>query len=100
MDDEIRRPAAVRREVSFMQSLFNIETEVAHRRREWEREVATTTQVAQLPPTPLPTRWSHLAALILASLRALAMPRVQVPSWNPAGVKCAQTLEGGRASVM
>jgi hypothetical protein len=83
-----------------VQNHFMIETEVAHRRLEWQRAVAAADQREQARPKNEPTRWSHVASLTLAALRALAMPRVQVPSWNPAGVQCAQTREGGRATVM
>ena len=83
-----------------MQNHFFIETEVAHRRREWEREIAVANQRSQVPPETQLTRWSQWAALTFASLRSLATPRLPVPSWNPAGVKCAEPLEGGRATVM
>jgi hypothetical protein len=83
-----------------MLNTFAIETQAAHRRREWQRAVSAADQREQARPKNEPTRWSHLASLTLATLRALAMPRVPVPSWNPAGVQCAQTREGGRAAVM
>ena len=82
-----------------MQNIFFIETEVAHRRAEWEREVAAADQRAQVRPKNGRTGWSRLAPLTLAYLRTLATLRPLVPAWNPAGVKCATTLEGGRASV-
>ena len=82
-----------------MQNYFSIETEVAHRRDEWEREVASAAQSAQVPPENGSKRWSQLVLLAFASLHSLAAPRLRVPSWNPAGVKCANTLEGGHASA-
>jgi hypothetical protein len=99
-DDEQRRPAAENKEVSHVQNYFFIETEVAHRRREWERSVMAAEQCAHVPLKNGRTGWSQLAALSLESLRSLATTWLPVPSWNLAGVQCAKTLEGGRASGM
>jgi len=99
VDDERRRTAADRQEVFFVLNFFTLETEVAHRRVEFERVVAAAAQSAQVPPKNKSRRWSHIALMAFAHLRSLASPQVRVPSWNPAGVKCANTLEGGRATA-
>ena len=82
-----------------MQNYHNLEIEAAHRRGEVERALAAAEQHAQMRPTNGRLSWSQLAALTRAYLRSLATPRVPVPSWNPAGVQSAQTLEGGRATA-
>ncbi len=66
-----------------MQNYHALETEVAHRRREWERTVATVTQDAQPRPQEGGMRWSHLPRLVLASIRTLAAPLSSITStWN------------------
>jgi hypothetical protein len=99
MDDERRRTAADRQEGSPVQNIFFIETEAAHRRGEWEREVAAAERRAQVRPENGWTGWSRLAPLTLAYLRTLTTLRLSVPGWNPSRVKCATTLEGGHATA-
>ena len=103
MDDERWRTAADRQEVSPMQNQFLIETEVAHRRLEWQRAVAAAAQRDQVRPPIGPPRWSQWVAVTRAFLRSLAKPRLPVRSWNPAGVQCARPLRvevsGGGAST-
>jgi hypothetical protein len=79
---------------------FLIETEVAHRRREWERAVVALEQRAHAPRKNGPTRWPQVAARGFEHLRSLAISWLPVRTWNPAGVQCAKTLKGGRASAM
>jgi hypothetical protein len=82
-----------------VQNYFSIETEVAHRRFEYERELAATMQVAQ---TRLERGkyWSRLAHRLLASLRCRVGSWVPGALWQATGEPCALTLEGGRATVM
>ena len=82
-----------------MQSIFNVVTEVAHRHREWEREIAAAALHAQVRPQTGGLGWALMASRILASLRTLAKPWVTDTCWNPAGVKCARSLAGGRATA-
>ena len=86
-------------EVACVQNYFFIETEVAHRRRELERALATAERHALARPKNGLERWSHLPHQLLARLRALATPRVPVTSWNAAGGPRAATLEGGGATA-
>jgi hypothetical protein len=66
-----------------VQNYNAIETEVTHRRREWERKLVTATQVAQSPSQNGRKRWSLLPHLVFASLRAVAAPRLPLmSSWN------------------
>ena len=66
-----------------MQNYHALETEVAHRRREWEWTVATVTQDAQPQLQHGGMGWSHLPQLVLASIRTLAAPRLSITStWN------------------
>ena len=83
-----------------MQSFFNLETEVTHRRSEWERAVAAAERQAQVRPQTGQMRWSHLPQRVLASLHAVATRRLPVPAWNPAGVTRASTRVGGHATGM
>jgi hypothetical protein len=66
-----------------MQNYFLIETEVAHRQREWERALAGADQAAQARPTSGRMNWWPLASAF-ASLRSLGMPRQPRWSWAPA----------------
>jgi hypothetical protein len=100
MDDERWRTAADNKEVSHVQNYFFIETEAAHRRREWERAVMAAERRGHVPLKNGPMRWSQLATLGLEHLHSLVIPWLPVPSWNPARVQCAKTLEGGRAPSM
>ena len=81
-----------------MQSLFSIETEVARRRWELEREFAAEQQRAQVPTTTRALRWSHLVPRTLAYLRSRATPWVPVTCWNVRAPR-ATTLEGGGATA-
>jgi hypothetical protein len=81
-----------------VQNYYLIEVEAAHRRCEWERAVVAAAQRDQARPQNGWTRWSQLALRTLAHLRSLAALRVPVPSWNPAGVKCARALEGSHVT--
>jgi hypothetical protein len=83
-----------------VQNYFNLETEVAHRRGEVERALAAAALHAPVRPQYGRPGWMQRALRTLASLGALATPRVPVPSWNAAGVKGATTLQGGGASSM
>ena len=82
-----------------MQNYFLIETEVAHRRYEWEQAVAAAAQDAQAHPQNELKRWSHLPHQLLTRLRTLATPWVPVTCWNAAGEPRATTLEGGGATA-
>ncbi len=99
MDDETRRSGADRQAGCFVQNVFAIETEAAHRRSEWERAIAAAEQRARVRPHNGWERWPQLALWALASVRARATRRVPVPAGNPAGVTCAPALEGGHAPV-
>ena len=81
-----------------MQNYFSIETEVAFRRWELEREIEAAEQHARARPKNGRKRWSHLAALSLESLRSLATPWVPVTCWNVRAPR-ATTLEGGGATA-
>jgi hypothetical protein len=83
-----------------VQNYFSIETEVAHRRFEYERELAATIQVAPTRPERGGQYWSPLAHRLLTSLRSRVASWVPGPSWQATGEPCALTLEGGRATVM
>lgn len=81
-----------------MQNYFAIETEVAHRRYEWERTVASVGQCALVRPRNGRERWSRLPRLVLARLRSFAAPRRAVTSWTTAFEERTRNLEGGRAA--
>ena len=81
-----------------MLNTFTIETEVAHRRWELEREIAAAEQHALARPKNGRKRWSHLAPRTLAYLRSLATPWVPVTCWNVRAPR-ATTLEGGGATA-
>jgi hypothetical protein len=83
-----------------VQNYFLIETEVAHRRRDWEQAVMAAEQRAHVPLKNGPARWPQLAARGFEQLRSLAISWLPVRTWNPAGVQCAKTLKGGRAPAM
>ena len=68
-----------------MQNFFTLETEVAHRRFEYERVLAVEIQVAQTHPDLGHTPWSQLPHQILTSLRSFAMRWVPVKSWQATG---------------
>ena len=57
-----------------MQNYFLIETEVTHRRGEWERFVAETTQVSPARSENGRKHWSLLPLLAFAHLRVFATP--------------------------
>ena len=80
-----------------MQTFFSIDTEVAHRRREWERALAAAEQSDLARPNSGPRRWSHVVPRALAYLRSLATPRVPVTTWKVPGTTRARSLqvEGG-----
>jgi hypothetical protein len=82
-----------------VQSIFNVVTEVAHRHREWEREIAAAALHAQVRPQTGGLGWSPMTFRILTSLRTLARPWVTATCWNSAGVKCTRSLAGGRATA-
>ena len=84
-----------------MQTFFDIEIEVAHRRREWERALAAAQQRDLARPKNGPKRWSHVVPRTLAYLRALATPRVPVTTWKAPGTPRARSLqvEGGGATA-
>jgi hypothetical protein len=82
-----------------VQNYFSLETEAAHRRLEWQRAIAATEHRDQVRPEHGQTRWSQLASLLFPTLRSFATLRLPLRSWNPAGVQCARTLEGGGATV-
>jgi hypothetical protein len=98
-DDERWQPAAENHEVSRVLNYFALETEVAHRRCEWELALAAAERHAQVRPQNGPKPWSHLAPRTLKYLRALATPRVPVTCWNTVGEQRARSLEGGSATV-
>src|SRR5215203_3887217 len=82
--DGRREPAICRRQIIARRSIrteepimaiyYFIETEVAHRRSELERELATAGQVAQTRPEHGSKRWSRLPRLAFAHLRSLSTP--------------------------
>jgi hypothetical protein len=82
-----------------MQNVFSIEVEVAHRRREWERAVATTAEHAQMRRQNERTSWSGLASRILASLRSLTLPRVPVTCWSGTVRQRTRTLDARHVTV-
>jgi hypothetical protein len=82
-----------------VQTFFSIDTEVAHRRLEWERALAAAQQHDLARPNNGPKRWSHVVSQTLAYLRSLATPRVPVTCWNTVGEQRARSLEGGSATV-
>jgi hypothetical protein len=84
--------------VSSVRDFYSIEIDLAHRRRAWEQAGAEAAQRAQVGSQPERTGWARLAPRALASLRALATPRLPVTCWN-AGASGARTLAGGCASV-
>ena len=100
MDDERRQIAAENHEESPVQSIFNVVTEVAHRHREWEQQIAAAALHAQVRPQTGRPGWSPMTSRMLASLRTFARPWRPDTCWNPAGVQCAKTLKGGRAPAM
>jgi hypothetical protein len=100
MDDERWRTAANNKEVPHVHNHFLIETEVAHRRREWERAVMAAEQRTHTPLKIGLAGWPQLAAQGFEHLRSLAISWLPVRTWNPAGVQCAKTLKGGRAPAM
>ena len=65
-----------------MQNYFLIETEVTHRRGEWERFVAETTQVSPARSENGRKHWSLLPLLALAHLRAFVTPPLASGSWR------------------
>ena len=82
-----------------MQNYFNLETEAAHRRLEWQRAIAATEQRDQMRSEHGQTRWSQLASLIFTTLRSFATPRLPVTCWTPTGEQRARPLQGGGATV-
>jgi len=84
-----------------MQSLFDIEIEVAYRRSEFERTLATAAPVAQARPKNGWQRWSppphrHLARL--RSLFATWFPIASSGNTSAKGIR-ATSLERGHAIV-
>jgi hypothetical protein len=79
-----------------VQNYFTIETEVAHRRFEWERTVASVEQCALVRPSNGREHWSRLPHLVLARLHSLTVPRRTVTSWTTGLEERTRTLEGGR----
>jgi hypothetical protein len=84
-----------------VQTFFSIDTEVAHRRLEWERALVAAEQRDLARPKNGPKRWSHVVSQTLAYLRSLATPRVPVTCWNTPGTPRARSLhvEGGCATA-
>jgi hypothetical protein len=84
-----------------MQTFFSIDTEVRHRRREWERALAAAEQRDLARPKNGPQRRSQVVPRTLAYLRSLATPRVPVTRWNASRAPRAQSLqvEGGVATA-
>jgi hypothetical protein len=84
-----------------VQTFFSIDTEVAHRRLEWERALVAAEQRDLARPNNGPKRWSHVVSQTLAYLRSLATPRVPVTTWKAPGTPRARSLqiEGGGATA-
>ena len=80
MDDERGQPATENHEVAGVQSFFDIELEVAHRGREWQRAVEADARSAQARPAHRHLRWPRVGRLTLANLRSAAVPR---PGFTP-----------------
>ena len=81
---------------------FAIETEVAHRCREWELAVAAEARAAQAQPKQGRRRWSELSRRFLAVMRTLAKPQDSPGTMRTtAGHRMApaQRLESGGALV-
>ena len=76
MDDERRQPAAESHEVARVQSFFDIEIEVAHRGREWQRAVEADARAAQARRAHRPRRWPRVGRLTLTNLRSVPVPRL------------------------
>ena len=84
-----------------MHNTFGIETEAAHRRREWERAVAVAAQTAQFRRLNGRTRRAGLPHQLLADLRHLFAPRVPITcSRRIAAEERVTTLKGGHATVI
>ncbi len=85
-----------------MQNYHALETEAAYRRSEWERTIATATQVAQTRLDDGWTRWSRLPQLALAHLRSFSVPRLVLRPFgntDAGGRRAPRPMEGGRATV-
>ena len=78
MDDERWQPTTENHEVTRVQSFFDIEIEVAHRGREWQRAVEADARAAQARPAHRPRRWPRVGRLTLANLRSVPVPRLSV----------------------
>ncbi|MGH2616872.1 MAG: hypothetical protein ACRDJC_16685 [Thermomicrobiales bacterium] len=63
-----------------MYDWYRIETEVEHRRREWQREVEADMRATQAIAENGRTHLPHLPHFSLASLRSLAAPRLPFTS--------------------
>ena len=84
-----------------MQSLFDIEIEVAYRRLEFERTLATAAQVVQARPKNGWQRWSpppHRPLAHLRSLFATWLPIASSGNTSTRGIR-ATSLERGNAIV-
>jgi hypothetical protein len=78
---------------------FEIETEAAYRRSEWERKAAAATNAAQVHAKTDPRQPPHLPHRILARLRALSNLQLPISCWTTPAKKRAEILESGSASA-
>jgi hypothetical protein len=83
-----------------VQNYHAIETELAHRRNEWERAIAAAELNSLARPKIRRKRWAQRTSLIFAYVCSRAAPRMPVTSWSAAAETHAQTPESVRATVV